>query len=263
MTSCKLLLPLALGTLVVLTTGGCGGGEAASWIVRENAGVLQISYGSGVDYPQYAALHLASGYLRLVPTRTAGWGTSVVLLPSLWTGGAYHQGAAITSTPVVEGDDLLIPFTGTIAGLTTTGQVRLSPPAEGKLRAQVTVSVAGSATLDNNRPGEAFKPVMLSSMHLSATQWDAQSAFLGTQTYPLPAAGWIVTPPASAQVFGLRGGTSTWKTEAPTLTVTLDQARPITGWVTASADPNDDNVGLWASADTVLGSWEYELVAEE
>ena len=45
--------------------------------------------------------------------------------------------------------------------------------------------------------------------------------------------------------------------------MTLDQARPITGWVTASADPNDDNVGLWASADTVLGSWEYELVAEE
>ena len=33
----------------------------------------------------------------------------------------------------------------------------------------------------------------------------------------------------------------------------------ITGWVTESTDPNDDNVGLWAAADEVLDSWEYVI----
>jgi hypothetical protein len=263
MSGFRLLLLLLLGMLVVLAVGGCGGvGDSASWLAVLNAGVLQVSYGSGTDFPQYAALHLSSGYLRLVPSRTAGWGTSVVLMPSLWTGGTYHQGAPITTTPVIDGADLLIPFTGTIAGLQVTGQVRLSPPSGGTIRAAVTVNTTGSPALDN-RPGEAFKPVMFSSMHISPTVWDAQSAYLGAQTYPLPTNGWILQPPVSANVFGLDGGTSTWKTNAPTIEVTLDQARPITGWVTASADPNDDNVGLWAAADTVLTSWNYTIIARE
>lgn len=258
-----ILLTVLVGILIAGMLGGCGGGDATSWTVVDNAGVLQIAYGSGTDFPQYGALHLSSGYLRLVPSRTSGWGTSVVLMPALWTAGAYHQGAPIVATPTINGADLLIPFTGTIAGLQVQGQVRLSPPTQDTITAVVSVTVTGDVPLDDNRPGEAFKPVMLSSMRISPTVWDSQSAYLDAQPYPLPASGWIVQPPTLAHMFGLQGGTSTWKTNAPTIEVALDQDRQVTGWVTASNDPNNDNVGLWASADTVLPSWQYTVVAKE
>lgn len=258
----RLISLTVLCALALLAASGCGGGGgAASWTTTLNGNILQIARGSGADYPQYGALHLNSGYLRLVPTRTSGWGTSVVLLPSLWTGGAYHQGAAITATPTSDGDDLLIAFAGTIAGLQVQGQVRLSPPSGGAIRAVVNVIVIGTVTLDAGRPGEAFKPVMLSSMHLSPTVWDAQAATIGSQTYPLPTEGWVLQPPVIGNLFGLTGGTSTWKTNAPTVEITLDRDLPITGWVTDTADPNDDNVGFWAASDTVLASWSYTIVA--
>ena len=103
---------------------------------------------------------------------------------------------------------------------------------------------------------------MLSSMHISSTQWDSQAAFIGTQTYSFPSSGWIIQPPLTAQTFGLQGGTSTWKTNAPTIEVNLDQGRQITGWVTQSSDPNGDNVGFWCATDNVLPSWSFKVIAK-
>ncbi|MCX5891322.1 MAG: hypothetical protein NTY36_18020 [Deltaproteobacteria bacterium] len=232
--------------------------DTNTWSVTNNGVILEIAYGQGANFPQFAALYLNSGYLRLINGKNSGWGTSVVLTPSFWTGGEYYQGCQITATTSTVGSDLLILFTGTISTLSFRGTVRISPPANNSISAAVSISTNGSVTLDN-RANEAFKPVMLSSMHISSEEWDSQSAFAGAQTYQLPDSGWIISPAVSCTEFGLNGGTSKWKTNAPTVKITLDMSRQVTGWVTASSDPNSDNVGLWAASDSVLANWSYTI----
>lgn len=235
--------------------------EVNSWSVTQKGKILEIAYGKGTDFPQYAALDLNSGYLRLIYSRDSGWGTSVILTPSFWSGGTYYQGTPITTNRRTEGSDLLISFTDKINTISFQGEVRISPPANNSISAVVSMTTNGSATLDN-RANEAFKPVMLSSMHISSDNWDAQSAFAGAQTYQLPANGWIITPAANSAKFGLNGGTSKWKTNAPTVDIVLDQSRQITGWATSTNDPNDDNIGLWAATDTVFPNWSYTITAK-
>ncbi len=231
-----------------------------SWSVARNDTVLEVGYGKGSDLPQVAALHLASSYLRLNPGPSSGWGTSVVLLPSFWSGGTLHQGAPVEATWESRGDDLILSLRGTLAGLTVALEVRMSPPAGDSLRATVTGRAEGDIQLDA-RPGEAFKLLMLSSMHIAPDRWDTQSATISGETLAIPGAGWIVNPAVTAGRFGLRGGTSAWKVNAPTIEISLEEPRAITGWVTPSTDPNDDNVGFWAASDRVVPAWRYAIVA--
>ena len=227
---------------------------------------LHIAYGRGRNFPQYADLDKKSGYLRMINSTAAGWGTSVILLPALWSHAScpadYCQGAPVRASWRTSGPNLVLSVHGTIATLKVAVTVTLTPPSGSTLTAKVTTKVTGTVQLDGNRPGEAFKPVMLSSMHDSATVWDAAAAFTGTGSRPFPPRGWIIHPPAATRDFGLQGGTSTWKKNAPTIDVTLDRSRPVTGWLTADANPNDDNVGLWCAASKVLPSWSYTLTAE-
>ena len=238
---------------------------AATWCyIEQPPGVLEIGYGSGTDCPQIAALHLSSGYLRLTDGTGGPFGTSIVLMPSFWSGGQYYQGAPVTYTaqvldPDVDNPDLVLSITGNIAGLNVASKLQLSPPLSGSLVGHVTTTVNGNVALDN-RPGEAFKPVMLSSMHISPTQWDSWAAYTD-RTSSLPADAWIIQPPAIVQGFGLQGGSSNWKDNAPTVLVALDQPLQVTGWVTKSTDPNDDNVALWAASDQVLHAWSYWIAA--
>jgi hypothetical protein len=159
------------------------------------------------------------------------------------------------------GSDLLISFSGSIAGLRFSGSVRLSPPDPDRdsIAARVTMRVAGNVALDS-RPGEAFKLVALSSMHVGADTWDAHHAFADGQDYLVPDSGWIVQPPAAARVFGFAGGTSGWKTNAPSVDVVFGSARTIAGWATSSSDPNDDNLSLWSASDAIVRSYSYDLM---
>jgi hypothetical protein len=222
--------------------------------------ILEIAYGSGDDFPQYAALHLDSSYLRLINAPDAEWGTAIVLLPAYWSGGTYYQGAPVTVDWQVVGEDLVLDVQGVIGGLSAQLTVGLMPPAQERLVVQVAGEIQGDVAIDP-RPGEAFKHVMLTSMHISPTIWDAQSAFGSCITLPLPAEGWIVQLPQPALNFGLDGGTSDWKANAPTIEILLAQPRLITGWVTASTDPDNDNVGFWAAADSLLSSYQYTAFA--
>jgi hypothetical protein len=237
---------------------------AKAWSIRRAGAVLQIGYGSGTSIPQYAALDLHSGYFRMVYSRTSGWGTSIVLLPALWSRAScrtdYCQGAPVTASWRRSGADLRLSVRGTIATLRVTATVTLIPPAGNVFAARVSTSVAGTIRLDR-RPGEAFKPVMLSSMHISATRWDALAAFTATRTHPLPPDGWILRPPTAARDFGLLGGTSSWKANAPTIDVVLNRQRLVTGWVTPSTDPNGDNVAFWCATGSVLASWTFTVTA--
>jgi hypothetical protein len=183
-------------------------------------------------------------------------------MPSFWSGGL-HQGTPVTWKSRVEGPELVLTVTGleVCAGgsVQTTCEVRLGPPDGGALTCAVSAVTAGVVPLDA-RPGEAFKPVMLSSMHIADEQWDAQTAYIGCRRVPLPASGWIASTSERTTTFGLLGGTSAWKVRAPSVRVSLAQPLVVTGWVTATQDPNDDNVGLWAAADQVLGAWMYRVV---
>lgn len=249
---------LALFTFALTGCGGGGDDSATTWSAKLNGDVLEIGYGRGVDYPQYAALHLDSSYFRVNCGPGTAWGTSVVMMPSFWEAGVYHQGASINHAYAINGSDLVISIEGTISSLHVSGEIRIFPPTGNTITAEVTMNTTGSVQLDN-RPGEAFKPVMLSSMHISGDVWDAQSASIGSQTLAIPDNGWIADPPSAGTVLGLAGGTSTWKTNAPSIEITLDDSMLITGWVTSSINPNDDNVGFWPASDHVIQSWHYTV----
>ncbi len=233
-----------------------------TWSVTQNGNVLEIAYGSGADFPQYAALHTDSGYFRLINSRTAGWGTSVIIMPSFWTSGRYYQGAGVfTSHEVLPDGRLKILFSGNTLTLSVQGIALLSPPDNNIMQADVSVTTSGSVDLDV-RSGEAFKPVMLSSMHISEAQWDCSESFVSLVTNQIPSSSWLMNSPIIDTSFGLKGGSSSWKQNAPTMTITLDTPMPITGWVTPTSNPNNDNIGMWPASDTVLSSWSYTITAK-
>ncbi|MGQ9729914.1 MAG: hypothetical protein ACUVX8_01445 [Candidatus Zipacnadales bacterium] len=116
----------------------------------------------------------------------------------------------------------------------------------------------------DTRHWEAFKPVNLSSMHISTTEWDAQATFVEGTVHPLPVSAWVFPNNLqTGQLFGLFGGTSAWKTNAPTILIEWATPTPVQGWVTSSTDPNDDNVGLWTYSDKVLAAWSYTIRSQK
>ena len=251
------------------------------WLVIQNESELKIFYGNNSDSPQYATLHLNDSYFRLINGPSSGWGTSVILLPAFWTNGTYNQGAPVYATWRFLDPDLVLYIEGTIISLNVSSVVRIEPPENGSIIAHVTNTINGSIPLDS-RPSESFKPVMLSSMHISPTMWDAQLAVEGNAdlNYSIPDQGWITTGRTCGRTsdeegcdenaffftildssFGLIGGTSKWKINAPTITIDLNQPMQIAGWVTHSDNPNDDNVGYWAASEDILHSYEYTITA--
>lgn len=260
-------VPAALALAFLMTSACTQAAEPMPprWSISQSGHLLQINYGAGSSFPQYAVLDLQSSYFRMNPGPPSGWGTSIVLLPIFWShrscpSPGLCQAAPVQATWQVVGSHLVLSVAGIIGGLQVAVVVQLSPPAQGRFTAQVNVSVVGNVVLDH-RPGEAFKPVFLSSMHVSSSQWDTQAAYVREQRFALPGGGWIMQPPVVDQVFGLQGGTSTWKTNAPTMQVTLNQPLQVTGYVTPSSNPNDDNIGFWAAADQVLQTYSYQLTA--
>ncbi|MDQ3701027.1 MAG: hypothetical protein M3442_08930 [Chloroflexota bacterium] len=254
-----------------------------AWRVAEAGEELRIAYGPGgaaAHVPQLSVLHRRDGFLRLAPDGTV-WGTSVVLPPALWLGShygdCYVQGAPVTTAWRVVGDSLVLTLAGAVADLRFAATVRLAPPINGRVTAGVRLRTIGAAVPMASRPGEAAKLVTLSSMRVSRTRWDARAALLGDRQtgdrqigdrlrpVPLPAprtGGWLLPNPAVAHSFGLLGGDSAWKHAAPTVTVQLDRPLAVTGWLTPSRDPNDDNLSMWAAADAFPPAWAYTLTAQ-
>lgn len=192
-------------TVIILLSCSCDGPPlpSKSWKVIARGSIVEVAYGSETDFPQYAALHLESGYFRMNYGPGSGWGTSVILLPSFWEKGIYYQGAPISCTWITEGSELLLSFTGNIFSLNISGNICIAPPTQNLLSATISINVDGNLELDN-RPGEAFKPVMLSSMHISTNMWDTQLAYVDSQSFEVPEEGWIIQPPTEGRVFGLQ-----------------------------------------------------------
>ncbi|HLK56604.1 MAG TPA: hypothetical protein VKU00_08570, partial [Chthonomonadaceae bacterium] len=160
--------------------------QAQQWFVSyssTDSALLQINYGTTTNAPQYGALDTTSSYFRLNYGPQSSWGTSIVVMPSYWSGGVYYQGYPVSvSWKVNAYNKLILSLKGVSNTLTTHATITLSPPGTSAITATVAARVTGSITLDN-RPGEAFKPVFLSSMHDSDTVWDSSTAFVGAQAY--------------------------------------------------------------------------------
>lgn len=240
------------------------------WVVTQHGDIVEIAYGKDTNFPQYAVLYLNSSYFRMNYGPESGWGTSVILAPSFWEKGQLYQDNL--SNPIsytyktVEGY-LELSFSGRISSLNFSGKLRIAPPESNLISADVEMAVEGDVDLDD-RPSEAFKPMMLSSMHVSQSMWDAQKAYIGSQLFEIPEEGWIINPALEGSIFGLIGGTSDWQREngsgpAPTIEIILDRPMKITGWVTPSNNPNDDNVGFWAARNQVIRSWRYKIVVKK
>ncbi len=237
--------------------------SATGWTVTPNPKVAtELDYfytNASAVTSQYAALDETSGYFRLIYGPTAGWGTSIDLMPSFWSGGALYQGYPVSVKTTNSGTTVTSKITGTEKGLTTTVSLTLDAPATADIVGFVSATTTGTVTLDTNRPHEAFKPVFLSSMHDSSTVWDSQYPIV---VPPYPASGWIFGPTNGmfSTKWGLQGGTSTWKKNAPTIELIWPAAVEVAGWLNADTNPNDDNVGLWAATATIPTSWSYEIL---
>jgi hypothetical protein len=235
---------------------------AQTWTVSKSGNLLQADYGTPGSSPEYFVIDLTSSYYRLNTGPGCGWGTSIVLWPCYWSGGALYQGGPVAKDSwSIVGGHLVLQLSGTVGSMSCSATVNVSPPVAHSLSVSVSETISGNPKLDN-RPNEAFKPVMLSSMDDSATQWDSYNLLTDAGLNWYPTNGWINNAPSSKTIV-VTGGNSSWKINAPTMTVLLDRARPVTGWITQDTNPNDDNVGIWAASSPIQveHSYSYTVTA--
>ena len=269
--------------------------DKIQWELIQGGNLLLIAHksNSGKALTEYGELHLDNSMLQLSYGPSSDWGTSVILLPTLWSQMScsqsplkgYCQNAPVTlqdaqghdihtapEIPVVQQittQNATLFIHGTIAGLDVTLKLQLFEPTDNyHIRARVTTThVSGNVVLDTHPQNDAFRPLMLSSMHISASQWASQKAYADEQPFTLPNPGdtWIIQPSQVAQKFGLIGGASSWEQSAPSIEVQLEQPQLmwITGWVSESSNPNNDNVVFWCGSNKKLDSWSYTLLVSE
>jgi len=232
----------------------------STWSLSRRGHVLEAGFGHGHHFPQYVAFHTDSGFLRLNCGPGSDWGTSVVVLPSFWEDGRYHQGGPVSVASQVGRSSLILSFSGFLSRLHVRGEVHLRPPETDGIACDVWVRVEGDVRLDR-RQGEAFKPVFASSMNVSGELWDVQSIRIDSRRFSIPERGWIVEPVVKGRRIILNGGPSRWKRRAPSLEIELDDCMETAGWKTFSTDPDHDNIGVWAAADSVMRRWHYVIRA--
>jgi hypothetical protein len=230
------------------------------WSVSRRGQLIEAGFGLGTHFPQYLALHAESGFLRLNGGPGSDWGSSVALLPPLWEAGRYAQGGPVSVTWKSFGSTSILSFSGRMSSLRVHGELHLREPGFEGFACDVFMSVAGDIRLDC-RPGEAFKPVFASSMHVGDDRWDVESVCVDARRYTMPERGWIVEPVVQGRRMVLNGGASRWKRRATSVEIELDERMIIAAWKSPSSDPNDDNVGVWAAADHVPRDWHYVMTA--
>lgn len=262
----------------------------ANWQVKTSAtnpALIEIFRAYGTNWAQVAALHTDSAYFRLNYGPGSAWGTSVDIMPSFWSGGAYYQGTPVTVSGYKDkSSNLTFTVRGgrTIAPgktMQTAVNVTLSQPSLAHVSARVSATNVGTGITLDDRPAEAFKPCFISSMWDSPTVFDSTS--IGSSTwnnvagwvyFPYPTGtGWILDPSKTwtANNLVVKGGTASgWKTNAPSMAFanmaiksgTTLLPNQVQGWITQDSNPNDDNVGFWYASSVIPTNWSYTLTAQ-
>lgn len=264
----------------------------AKWKLIQSDTTVKIAYNEGTQLPVYGILDLATSELQLLYGPLSNAGTAVVLMPAIWSqencASDYCETAPVAlTTPLskidTSGPQVVIPISGTIAGLQVTLSVTFFAPQPGQdsIKVDVTANAPGAHAipLDAGQP-DAFKAVLLRSMyfidpnHKLQTQLTAQQAFIYSQYYSLKQP--IAYHPVQgkdAQVFGLVGNNTPNSTitsfvpirNSPTITVTMNDPTSLLVTVEVQAsDPNNpgkDNISLWGAFDPahVQDAWIYSV----
>lgn len=253
-------------------------------ILEGNLLVIGCKAGKENSWPEVAVLY-SSGYLRLKPQATPDnrFGSSFVLGPGYWADGNYYHNPQIKEVKVskskiswtikAENNDFLIDY-----------KIKINPTIEGNT-ATITekITAKNDVSLDLNRINlsEAFKIMQISSMYISNITNDANyvsyeddfgdinQAFLKNED------GLIFSAPVKLNKFLfdlVNIGDETWQSGwiAPSLSVSVNKLKnaAVQGYVAYSANPNNDNVGIWINDNSVQNilegtriSYSYKLGA--
>jgi len=261
---------------------------------RGNAALVRVYHQSQAwpGQPQVAALY-ASGFVRLKPNADPSpaipFGSSFILGPAYWAGGAYYHSPQlnrleIDTTWLPTGPLRLLAW-GTNQGFDVFYEMALPPPRDRQTRLHVTQTYTATTAIaiDPGRRAnhEGFKLAQISSMFVNqggacdggnSDCHDSNGArFIGNDLVRHQVAFTEITPSAfvfsaavplgSTWLDALHTDDASWQGNTPNVHIALDVLpgdRTLTpqGWISATTDPNQDNVGLWLHDDGLASqSW--------
>lgn len=243
--------------------------------------------------PQVAVIY-ASGFVRLKqnanPSPSIPFGSSFILGPAYWpNSSAYYHNPQLTQLTIdtswLPTGPLRMQAEGTNHAFAVSYELTLPPPRDRQTRLHVTQTYTATIglTINSTRRAEAqgFKLVQISSMFINqggtcaGNQTDCHDSnavrFIGSDLVRRQVQFASVTP--SAFVFNspvslgstwldvLHTDDQGWQGNTPNIRIALD-ALPTNytitpqGWISATTNPNDDNVGLWLHDDSsAVQSW--------
>lgn len=257
-------------------------------VAQPQAAFVRISHRSQLDpgIPQIAVIY-ASGYVRLKqnadPNPPIPFGTSFVLGPAYWPDETtYHHNPQLLSLQIDTSGLPEGPLRMQASGRNQDFDVAytLSLPApqdrQTRLHVQQTYTATTDITIDPTRRAEqqGFKLVQFSSMFINddgpceggqTACHDADTIrFIGNdlarherQLAAVTSSAFILTttvPLGNTWLDLLHSDNESWQGNTPNARIVLDALpadRTITpqGWLEATNNPNDDNVGVWLHDD--------------
>jgi hypothetical protein len=256
---------------------------------------LEIAHDTddGTSQPVVAVLY-ASGFVRLKqnadPSPPIPFGSSFVLGPAYWPNATtYHHNPTLTQlvldTAWLPGGPLRMQARGANHAFKVMYELTLPPPRDRQTRLHVsqTYTATANVTIDPIRRAKAqgFKLVQVSSMFINAGGvcdgghtdcHDSDAArFIGSDLTRHQSAFSAVTPSAfvfsatlplgSTWLDALHSDDESWQGNTPNVRVALDvlpddHAVTPQGWISATTNPDEDNVGLWLHDDGAAAqSW--------
>lgn len=262
---------------------------------RGPAAFIQVRHQAQSGGSPVVAVIYASGYVRLKqnadPTPAIPFGSSFVLGPAYWdAAGAYHHNPTLTrlaiDTSWLPDSPLRMQAQGSNGAFALAYQLDLPPPSADLTRLHVSQAYTATAPLTINAARraahEGFKLVQASSMFVGqnvpcagsyglchdsdgARYLAADLARHEVAFSELALPGFVFAQPqplGNTWLDLLHYDDMSWQGNTPNLRIALDALpaeRTITpqGYLAATANPNDDNVGLWLHDDgPAAQSWQ-------
>jgi hypothetical protein len=262
-------------------------------VAKGKAALLRIAHQAqaGPGVPQVALIY-ASAYVRLKqnadPAPAIPFGGSFVLGPAYWPAATtYHHNPRLDQIAI---DTAWLPYgplrmqaTGTNQDFAVAYQLDLPPPTDRQTRMHITQTYTATAdvVIDPGRRAErqGFKLAQVSSMFANqggscvGGQTDCHDSnaarFIGADLARRAVAFGALTlpgfvfadPPPLGETWldTLHTDDAGWQGNTPNLRLALDELptdRTITpqGYIAATNNPNDDNVGMWLHDDGVASA---------
>jgi len=263
-------------------------------VTQGRAGMARIYHQSQSwpGLPQVAVIY-ASGFVRLKqnadPVSPIPFGPSFALGPAYWSGSDYYHNPQLNrldiNTAWLPNGPLRLHAEGTNQDFAVSYEMALPPPRDRQTRLHVTQTYTATAAmtipLTRTAAHEGFKLVQISSMFINQGSTcdggqsdchDSNAArFIGSDLMRHQVAFTQITPSAfifsntiplgSTWLEALHTDDQGWQGDTPNVRIVLD-ALPLTttvtpqGRISATTDPNQDNVDLWLhDDDPAAQSW--------